>query len=295
MMGGAAQAQQAPVAVQGDIDMAIARWKGAAVPEESLKPMAVRLTEEAIKALGGMQRFVKKGNVVWVKPNIGWNRKPEFAANTNPDLVATLVRLCLEAGAKTVRVGDLTCNPAKEAYGNSGIEAAVIQAGGEIVYLDPKRFKEYPLSGKRLEKWEFYPDIIESDLVINCPVVKHHGISKATLCMKNYMGVIGGNRGFFHQDIQTCLADVTAFMKPRLCVLDAIRILTANGPSGGNLADVKRMDTVAAGTDIVALDAFGAELLGHKPADIATVAMGQERGLGKMDYRSLKLRELEVA
>lgn len=276
--------------------MCIARWKGAAATTpEAIKAMATKLTEQAMAQLGGMARFVKKGDVVWVKPNMAWDRAPEFAANTNPDVVATLVRLCLEAGAKAVKVGDKTCNSNKKSYPSSGIEAAAKEAGAEVVYLDDERFKEVELKGKRLEKWLVYPDIIESDLVINVPVVKHHAIAKATLCMKNYMGVISGKRDQWHQDIGTCLSDITAFMKPKLCVVDAVRILTANGPTGGNLDDVKRMDTVAAGTDIVALDAFGVELLGHKPEDIQTVAAGFKAGLGQIDYRKLALKELEVA
>ncbi len=278
------------------VQMCIARWKGAAASTtEAIKAMAVKLTEQAVANLGGMARFVKKGDVVWVKPNMAWDRAPEFAANTNPDLVATLVRLCLEAGAKTVKVGDMTCNANKKTYPSSGIEAAAKAAGAEIVYLDENRFKEIEIKGTRLEKWLVYPDIIESDLVINAPVVKHHSLSKATICMKNYMGVIAGKRSQWHQDMPACLCDITAFMKPRLCVVDAIRVLTANGPTGGNLDDVKRMDTVAAGTDIVALDAFGVELLGHKPGDILSVAAGFKAGLGQIDYRKLALKELEVA
>ncbi|HEX73220.1 MAG TPA: DUF362 domain-containing protein, partial [Candidatus Hydrogenedentes bacterium] len=139
-----------------------------------------------------------------------------------------------------------------------------------------------------------YPEIIECDLVLNVPVAKHHSATKITCCMKNYMGVVEDRRRF-HQDLPACIADITAFMKPRLCVLDAVRILTGNGPTGGRLEDVRRTNIVAAGTDIVALDAFGAELLGNIPADIGTVVAGRERGLGVMDYKSLSLKEPEVA
>jgi uncharacterized protein (DUF362 family) len=278
------------------VDMCIARWKGApgSYPDE-MKTLAAKLTEQAVATLGGMGRFVKRGDMVWVKPNIAWDRTPEFAANTNPDVVATLVRLCLEAGAKKVRVGDKACNEAKKSYPASGIESAVQAVGGEIVYLDDSRFKEVALKGKRLDKWPLYPDIIECDLVINVPIVKHHSISTMTACMKNYMGVIGGERGLWHQEMATCLCDITAYMKPRLSVIDAIRILKTNGPTGGNLNDVKRMDTLAAGVDVVALDAFGAEMLGHKPETIKMVKAAHEAGLGQIDYRKLALREIEVA
>lgn len=284
-----ASAQEAPA------QMAIARWKAQEGAPEDIKAIATKLTEQAIAALGGMGRFVKKGDVVWVKPNIAWDRAPEFAANTNPDVVATLIRLCLEAGAKTVKVGDFTCNEAKKSYPASGIEAAAKALGAEVVYIDESRFKDVELKGERLDKWPLYPEIIESDLVINVPIAKNHAISKSTACMKNYMGIIGGNRGQWHQDLATCLCDITAYMKPPLCVLDGVRVLTANGPTGGNLNDVKRMNAVAAGTDIVALDALSADLLGYKIEDVPSIKAAETRGLGKSDYRTLALRELEVA
>jgi len=274
--------------------MSIARWKGDAGPEH-IKDMAVKLTQQAIEAIGGISRFVKNGDVVWVKPNIGWDRAPEYAANTNPDVVATVVRLCFDAGAKKVKVGDYTCNDARRTYVNSGIEGAAKAAGADIVYLDKNRFKDVEIGGQRLKTWRLYPEIIESDLVINVPIVKHHGGATMTSCMKNYMGVIGGDRGKWHQDFAGCLTDITAFMKPPVCVVDAIRILTAHGPVGGNLEDVKQLNTVAAGTDIVALDAFSAELLGLKPQELDYVAAAEKAGLGKIDYRSLALREIEVA
>ncbi|MCG3129266.1 MAG: hypothetical protein CHACPFDD_04187 [Phycisphaerae bacterium] len=267
--------------------------RGRPSPEAELD-LPRRLTERAIEELGGMGRFVRKGDVVWVKPNIGWNRSAELAANTHPDVVAALVRLALSAGAKTVKVGDFTCNEARLSYENSGIAPAAKAAGAEIVYLEPSRFKDMKIGGNRLKEHPVYPEIVECDLVINVPVCKHHSQTTVTLCMKNYMGVVE-KRPVFHQDLPTTIADITQFMKPRLCVLDATRILTAHGPTGGDPKDVKTLNTVAAGVDIVALDAFGCELLGHKPADIATVAMGEKYGLGTIDYRALKPREFELS
>ncbi len=274
------------------VDMAIARWKSA--PDAAMPEVAAKLTQQAIEALGGMKRFVKAGNVVWIKPNIGWDRTPEQAANTNPDLVKALVKMCFEAGAKKVKVGDNPCHDAAKSYANSGIEQAVKDAGGEVIFLDKNRFKEMEIGGAVLKSIPVYPEIVESDLVISCPITKHHMSTTVTLCMKNYMGVIE-NRRKFHQDLPGCIRDMTAFMKPRLSLLDATRILTDHGPTGGDLADVKRMNIVAAGTDIVALDAFGAELLGHKPGDIGTVLAGHEAKLGTMNYKDLVLKELEVA
>jgi uncharacterized protein (DUF362 family) len=276
-------------------DMTIARWsdKGDADAAQ-LKNIATKLTEKAIEGLGGMGRFVKKGDVVWVKPNIGWDRTPEQAANTNPQVVAAIIRMCFDAGAKAVKVGDNPCNPADKTYANSGIAAAAKALGAEVVFLDRKRFKETKVGGELIKALPFYPGVLDCDLVINVPIVKHHRLSGATMCMKNYMGVIE-NRPTFHQAMPTCLADVTRFMKPRICVLDAVRILKAHGPIGGDLADVVVKNTVAAGVDIVALDAFGAELMGKTAKDYKTIVKGQEAGLGKMDYRSLALRELSVS
>ncbi|HNT87216.1 MAG TPA: DUF362 domain-containing protein [Candidatus Hydrogenedentes bacterium] len=285
---GASFAQEA-----GPADMAIARWAGATGAEAPLADMAVKLTEQAIAAIGGIGRFVRRGDVVWVKPNIAWDRTPEQAANTNPDVVKTLVRLCLEAGAKTVKVGDNPCDRAESTYVKSGIAAAAREAGAEVEFLDRSRFRTVAVGGDRLKEIPIYPGFLDADLVINVPVAKHHRATTVTLCMKNYMGVVEERRKF-HQDLPATIRDITAYMKPRLCVLDALRVLTGNGPTGGDLADVKAANLIAAGVDIVALDAFGSELLGHKPEDIGTVKAGFDAGLGRMDYRSLALKELEV-
>lgn len=287
----AAMAQEA--AADKPLDMAICRWKGQPAVEEPTTEIGAKLTKQAIDALGGMKRFIKKGDVVWVKPNIGWDRTPQQAANTNPDVVKALVQMCFDAGAKTVKVGDNPCNDADKTYANSGIAAAAKEAGAEIVFLDRSRFRDAAIGGERLKDIPVYPDIIDSDFVISCPVAKHHGSTTVTLCMKNYMGVIE-NRRKFHQDLPGCIRDMAIYMKPRLSVLDAIRILTANGPTGGELKDVKRLNTVAAATDIVAIDAFGCELLGYQPDKIGTVTAGFEAKLGQMDYKKLAYRDIEV-
>ena len=271
--------------------LAIATWDPADLATADLATVARSLTEAAIADLGGIERFVSRSDRVWIKPNIGWNRRPELAANTNPDVVGTLVRLCRDAGARTVQVGDHPCHPARQCYENSGIAAAATAAGGQVVYLDERRFIDTKLDGQRLQTWPIYAEILEADLVINVPIAKHHGLTEVTLAMKNYMGVIGGRRGSWHQHIDDCIADITAFMRPRLSVLDAVRVLTAHGPQGGNVDDVKLVGTVAAGTDIVALDALGATLMGHQPAALPSLRVAAERGLGTLDWRGLPLTE----
>lgn len=282
-------------AAAGASEMSIARWTGEPIGEEGVDALAADLTRSSIEAIGGMGRFVSRGDIVWVKPNIGWNRAPELAANTNPAVVAALVELCYEAGAKRVKVGDHACHNPKQTYRSSGIEAAAKEAGALVVQLDENRFRNVALGGALLDEWLLYPEIIESDLVINVPIAKHHGLSQATLCMKNLMGVIGGNRGAWHQNLPACLCDLAGYLKPRLSVLDGVRLLTDHGPQGGNPLDVKRADTVAAGADMVALDAFGAGLLGHEPLSLPTIRAAAEAELGVADYRSLAPVEVNLS
>ena len=274
--------------------LSIAHFRTSPTSPEAIADEARRLTREAINGLGGMSRFISRGDVVWIKPNIGWNRRPEQAATTNPDVVSTLVAMCKEAGAKNVIVSDNSCNAAPASFARSGIQQAAQQAGAECFFLDDRKFRKTALNGKALQSWEVYGDVLGVNKLINVPIVKHHGLCKATLGMKNLMGVVGGERNRFHQDLNNTVADLASFIKPTLVVLDAIRVLTANGPVGGNLADVQRRDTVAAGIDQVAVDSFGATLLGLKPQDVGYIVEAANRKLGTMAFESLKPRRIEV-
>ena len=274
--------------------LTIAHYKSSPVEPDGIAEEARRLTRQALEALGGMNRFVSRGNIVWVKPDIGWDRRPEQAATTNPDVVATLVEMSYQAGAKKVLVSDNPCNPARLSFPRSGIQQAAEKAGAEVVFLDERKFRKMSVNGKVLKEWEVYQDVVEADRLINVPIAKNHNLCLATLGMKNLMGVIGGPRNRLHQDLGRTLPDLAAFLKPQLVVLDAIRVLTANGPVGGNLADVKRKDTLVAGVDQVAVDAVGATLLGYKPASISYIAEGNARGLGAIDFNSLSPKQMEV-
>jgi uncharacterized protein (DUF362 family) len=276
-------------------ELCIAHWKTSPQAADAIAEEARRLTQEAVNGLGGIGRFVSKGDVVWIKPNIGWNRRPEQAATTNPDVVATLVSLCRQAGAKRVIVSDNSCNAAAPSFARSGIQQAAQDAGAECFVMDERRFRKTSMNGKVMPAWELYGEVLGVNKLINVPIVKHHNLCKATLGMKNLMGIAGGERNRFHQDLSNTLVDLATFVRPTLVVMDAVRILTANGPTGGNLADVQRRDTVAAGTDQVAIDAFGATLLGLKPQDVGYVVEGHARKLGTMAFESLKPRRIEVA
>jgi uncharacterized protein (DUF362 family) len=248
------------------------------------------MVRKTIDLLGGMKNFVSPGNIVVVKPNIGWDRKPEQAANTNPEIVSEVIKMCLEAGAKKVKVFDRSCNAAQRCYESSGIKKAASDAGAEVSYtLDPL-FKETRLpQGVVLKSWAIYKPAMECDVLVNIPIAKHHGLSRLTLGMKNLMGILGGDRGNIHQNIDEKLADVANFIKPKLTILDAYRILTNNGPTGGNPRDVKLTKTVIAGKNIATVDAYGTTLFGLKPTDLSSIVLGNKFGLGEIDLSKLAI------
>ena len=274
--------------------LSIAHYKTSPPSPEAIAEEARRLTQEAVNGLGGMGRFINRGDVVWIKPNIGWNRRPEQAATTNPDVVATLISMCYTAGAKRVIVSDNSCNAAQPSFAHSGIQEAAQKAGADCFMLDERKYRKTALQGKVLQSWDVYGDVLGVNKLINVPIGKHHGLCKATLGMKNLMGVVGGERNRFHQDLSNTVADLASFIRPTLVVMDAVRVLTANGPVGGNLADVRRKDTVAAGTDQVAIDAFGATLLGLKPEDVGYIVEANARKLGTIAFETLKPRRIEL-
>jgi len=274
--------------------MSIARYKSPPTAPEGIAEESKRLTRQALEALGGMGRFVTRGDIVWVKPNIGWDRRPEQAATTNPQVVSAVVEMCYQAGAAKVFVSDNPCNEAERTFPRSGIRQAAEEAGAQSSFLDPRKYRKMALNGRVLKEWEIYAPAVEATKLINVPIVKQHSLCRATLGMKNLMGIIGGPRNRLHQDIDNTLADLATFFKPCLVVMDAVRVLTANGPVGGSLSDVKRLDTVAAGVDQVAIDALGATLLGLRPQDVGYVAEAARRGIGSIDFNSLAPRRVEI-
>lgn len=248
------------------------------------------ITKSAINAVGGMNNFVKKGDVVVVKPNIGWDRKPEFAANTHPLVVKAIVEDCLRAGAKKVKVFDRTCNDPRRSYDNSGITDVLKgMSKVELKHIDYDRFKRIALNGVFLKEWELYDEALNADVYINVPIAKHHGLTGLTLSIKNIMGIMGGNRGYIHRNIENALADIHTVFKTHLNIIDATRILIDNGPQGGNLKDVKVLHKVIASTDKVALDAYATTLFGLKPEDIAISKIAYQRGLGEINLNKIKV------
>lgn len=248
----------------------------------------------AVGALGGMAAFVGRGDKVVLKPNIGWDRTPEMAACTNPEVVATLVTLVLEAGAKEAVVMDNTTNQAKRCYVRSGIAEAAKQAGAKVLFTDDYRLKKTALGGVWLKEWEVFSDFLEADKVINVPIAKVHSLSRLSMGMKNWLGAIGGARNQLHQKLDEAMVDLAAFFKPALTVLDAYRILVSNGPQGGRLSDTKLVKTIVAGRDPVAVDAFGATFFDVRPGELAYLRIAQERGLGRHELEGLTIEKRAV-
>ncbi len=277
-------------------------WRDYRVAESTLYPrMAIvrgqrveAMVRESVAKLGGIQRFVNKGEKVLLKPNVGWDRQPEQAANTGPELVAAMVRMCREAGAGAVWVTDVSLNDPQRCFFRSGIEPAVQAAGGEIRLPGKADFLKTDMGGELLKTWPVCRFFHEADKVINLPIVKHHSLSGCTLAMKNWYGVIGGRRNQLHQNIHTSIVDLAAAVRPTLTVMDATRILKSNGPTGGSLDDVARGNTVIASLDEVALDSFSLNFLDLTPDRIPFLAMAEKRGLGRLDWKGLNVSETRV-
>lgn len=262
-----------------DKPMDIAIAKSSEEPEE--------LVRRAVTALGGMKRFISRGDIVAIKPNIGWDRMPVHAANTNPKVVAEVVKLCFDAGAKQVVVTDASCNEPNRCFQRSGIWRATHAVGATVILPAAHRFRDMRLRGDVLDNWPVYTPLVQADKVINIPVAKHHNLSKYTGAMKNWYGLLGGRRNRLHQNIDVSIADLATFMRPTLTILDATRVLMRNGPQGGNIDDAKDLHQVIASVDQVAADAYGCTLIGEKPERIAYLKLAVERGIGNPNWQSL--------
>ena len=250
-----------------------------------------QLARQAVEELGGMRRFISRGDIVLVKPNIGWDRTPEQAANTNPEVVAEIVRQCLNAGAKRVIVTDVSCNDARRCFQRSGIAEAAKLAGADVILPEPSRFKEVDLQGEVLHAWPVLDTFLNVDKVINIPIAKHHGLTGTTLGMKNWFGMLGGQRNELHQKIHEGLVDLADFVRPTLTIIDCYRILVRNGPTGGNLEDVFLKKTLVAGTDPVALDAYVAKAYWNMEVDsLPYLKMAAKRGLGTYQFEKVRTR-----
>lgn len=252
--------------------------------------------DAGIKSLGGINQFVKKGQSVVIKPNIGWDKAPEFAANTNPELVKRIIQHCLSAGAKTIYVFDNTCDNWTYCYKNSGIEKAVKDAGGKMVPGNTESYyQEIEVSkGKNLKTTKIHELILESDVFINVPVLKHHASTDLTMGMKNLMGIVWDRRWWHRNNLHQCIADFASYRKPDLNIIDAYRILTKNGPKGVTLGDVLISQSQIISPDIVAADAASAKIFGLEPESIPYIKYAHEMKIGNMNLDKLNINRIKL-
>ena len=249
------------------------------------------LVAKALENLGGISRFVSRQDVVVIKPNIAWDRTPEQAANTNPDFVAEVVRQCWQAGAKRVIVTDVSCNEPRRCFHRSGIQAAALAEHAEVILPDPDLFREVDMGGVVLKSWPVFTPFLEADKIFNLPIAKHHVLTGATLGMKNWYGILGGERNRLHQQIHQSLVDLANFMLPTLTLMDCYRVLLRNGPTGGNIEDTVVKKTIVAGTDPVAIDAYVAKAYWNlDAAQMPYLQMAAARGLGTVEFDKLQVK-----
>jgi uncharacterized protein (DUF362 family) len=256
----------------------------------SVKELIKKVFDEA----GGIARFISRGDVVAVKPNFSWARRPDLAATTNPEVLEGLIELCYDAGAKKVRIADNTIHDARRCFAITGAGAVAKKTDAELVFPRSSLMKEMKINGHRLDVWPVFVPLVEADKLINIPVAKDHGLSTLTLGIKNWIGGVGGRRYALHQDIHQTIVDLAQFFKPTVTLIDATRILVRNGPSGGSTSDVMVKDTLILSDDQVAADALAAGLFGIKSNDLGFIRLGEMRGLGTSDLRQLNRKKVII-
>ncbi len=255
-----------------------------------------KLAAAALDAHGGLGATISRGDTVLLKPNVGWNRSAQCAANTNPQIVRTVAELCLDAGAKKVTVSDNSCNNPAHCFDRSGIRKELEGLPVDLLIPTERDFVEVDVGGEVVKKWPVLRAYFECDRLINLPVAKHHSSAVLTLGMKNWYGILGGGRlrGQLHQEMAAGIADLAQFARPDLTLLDAFRVIFRNGPQGGSLRDTKDLFTVAVSADPVAVDSFGATLFGLEAHQVPFIPAAVDRGLGRADFESLDPIEVEV-
>jgi uncharacterized protein (DUF362 family) len=253
------------------------------------------LLAKAFGKIGGLGKFIKSGDSVLVKPNIAWDRAPEYAANTNPFVVAALVQLALAAGADEVKVFDNPCVDCRRSYDTSGIADAARDAGAKVSYVDTGYAETVKIpNGVGVKSAAIYAEVLKADVIINVPIAKTHSLAGLTLGMKNLMGILVENRGRWHTNIHKKLVDLAQAVTPAVTVIDATRIMTDNGPTGGDLSYVKRLDKLVVTEDVTAADAYVATLFGLEPTDLGVVKEAARRSFGTSELERMDVSTVKV-
>jgi uncharacterized protein (DUF362 family) len=251
--------------------------------------------DRGIKLLGGMERFVKNGQTVVIKPNMSWDLGPEYAANTSPGLVAAVVKHCRDAGARRVLILDHSLDYWESSAKNSGILTAAAAAGA--VHAPAERegyYQRISLNGKRLKETMIHEALLECDVFINVPVLKHHGGAGLTGAMKNLMGCVWNRRTYHSNGLQTCIADFLYAKKPDLNIVDAYRVITRNGPRGGSLSDVAQLGSLIISPDIVAADTAASMLVGRKQGEVECIRLAAAAGFGQLDLSKVNIARVSL-
>jgi uncharacterized protein (DUF362 family) len=252
------------------------------------------LVRKVFESAGGIQKFVSKQDVVVIKPNISWARPPDLAATTNPEVLEAVVELCQEAGAKKVRIADHTIHDARRCFAITGAGMVAKKTGADLVYPRSSLMRNMKLQGHRLDVWPVFLPLVEADKVINLPVAKVHSLSTLTLGMKNWIGAVGGRRSALHQDIHLTIVDLAQYFNPTITLIDATRIMVANGPSGGSRSDVAVSNRLILSDDPVAADANAARLFNLQPQDIGFINLGEKWGLGTTEFQTLRQHKVII-
>ena len=252
------------------------------------------LIKKIFDAAGGTAQFISRGDVVVIKPNISWARRPELAATTNPQVLEAVIELCYECGAKKVRIADHTIHDTRRCFAITGVGSVAKKTDADLVIPRSSLMRKMKIHGHRLDIWPVFTPLVEADRVINLPIAKDHGLSTLTLGIKNWIGGVGGRRYALHQDIHQTIIDLAQFFKPTVTLIDATKIMVKNGPSGGSISDVAVKNTLILSDDQVAADAAAAKLFGINPANLGFIGLGEKWGLGTTDLLKLNRKKVVI-
>lgn len=259
---------------------------------------AEALVRAAVDAIGGIERFVSRDDVVVVKPNVAFDRSPALGATSNPDVLRALIHLIREAHPKEIRVADNPIESPETCFARSGIRQAAVDAGARVYLPSPGDFRTLHTPGATwIEEWPFFwTPFRGANKVIGLAPVKDHNLCRASMTTKNWYGLLGGRRNQFHQDIHGIISDLALMMRPTFVLLDGTRVLHRSGPTGGSLSDVREGHTVVASTDTLAADAFGWDDLLRRPGEALPDYFAQAHGreLGNPDWKNQGLKEEQV-
>ena len=250
----------------------------------------------AIGALGGMSRFIEKGDVVMIKPNVAFDRPPALAATTHPDALRAVAKLVFAAGASKIIIADNPINSPTGCFLKSGLRQVADELNLDLLYPETNSFSPLQLDGEILKHWTFFHEPFKKTTkVIGLAPCKDHNLCHASMTTKNWYGLLGGRRNQFHQHIHSIVSDFPLMMKPTLVILDGMNVLMKNGPTGGRLSDVKPMNTVVAGTDMVAVDSYGyTNLLERDLAELTYIHKAHDRKLGNKNWKEANYKEVQA-